>query len=122
VTAPERVGQLAQHVAETLGLSCYPAPSAPGRGDAFAFVDAPTFTYETAARTYCPAGRSPRLRASVVIVAAGSETGQVAALLAAADRFAAAADAVPGWFPAGDAVPATFADTTPAYSFPMITT
>jgi hypothetical protein len=121
MTARTRVEALAAAVSAS-GVTCYPEPGAAGRGDLFAFVDAPSFTYEPAARAFCPNGRPPRLRASVVLVGAGTAPGQLLALLDAAADLVALLDGLPGWMPNGDGTPATYADTLPAYTFPLTTT
>jgi hypothetical protein len=118
--ARANVEAVAERVAELTGLSCAPEPSPPGRGDVFAFVEPPTFVYESSSSTLCPLGRAPRLRSAVVVVGAGTAPGQLLALVDAAETVAAALDLLEGWSSAGDGVPATFGET-PAYSFPIRT-
>lgn len=122
MSARARLEALAEAVHEATGLTCEPEPGAPGRGDLFAFVDAPTFTYESAARAYCVSGRSARIRASLVVVGAGTAPGQLLALIDAAESVVNVADSIAGWIATGDATPATYADTLPAYTIPLATT
>jgi hypothetical protein len=116
-----RVEQLADDLAVALAdldLSVYPEPGAPGRGGLYAYVEPPTYLYETATRTYCVSGRPPRLDTSVVIVGGGTAPGQLLALYDAADALVAALDEVAGWGPSADATPGDY-QGTPAYVVPV---
>jgi hypothetical protein len=117
----ERVAQLAAYLEDATGIGCAPVPAPPGRGDVFAFCEPPTYVFEPAALTFCPGGRTPMLRTSVVVVGAGTDTGQLEALIDAAEAVVLVLEAAPGWIPAGDATPAQYGDT-PAYSIPVRTT
>lgn len=121
-TAAQRITQLAEELSALLGLTVYPEPGAPGRGDVFAYVEPPTFTYEPNASAFCVGGRPVRLRTSVVVVGVGAVPGQELALVDIAQALTVAVDQLPGWLPAGDAVPAVFDDRIPAYTVPIRST
>jgi len=116
----DRLVAYATALSTALDLPVYAEPGAPGRGDLYAYLEPPTVLYESAARTFCPRGVSPRLDTSVVLVGSGTAPGQLLALYDALDRLVEVVDTVGGFAPSADATPGDYAGT-PAYVIPVRT-
>jgi hypothetical protein len=117
----KRVTELAAALSTAAGITVTPEAGAPGRGDAFAFCDAPTYLYDQAALSLCDRnGRPPRMSLAVAVVGAGVAPGQMLALYDLALSVALAMSEVPGWVVTGDVTPGTYGDL-PAFTVPVAT-
>lgn len=113
-----RLVDYAEALSAALDLPVYAEPGSPGRGNLYAYVEAPTLLYESTSSTFCPAGREPRLDTSIVLVGTGVAPGQLLALYDALDRLVDVVDTLPGFMASADATPGDY-QGTPAYVVPV---